>query len=56
MIYVLNNLSDDYNVILNGLENCHDSRKIESPAWLIKNKKEEKVEKRKTLGAYNKQL
>ena len=41
MIHVLNNLPEDYNVILDGLENClmetEDNaltiQKIESPVW-----------------------
>ena len=67
MIHVLNNLPKEYDVILNGLENClmatgDDAltidlicKKLNCKYKKIKSKKEEKTEKEKVLGAYNKQ-
>ena len=67
MIHLLNNLPKDYNVILNGLENCltttgKDMLRIDAIHEKLnhrykenKNKKEERTEKEKALGTYNKQ-
>ena len=67
MIHVLNNLPKEYDVILNGLENClmatgDDAltidlicKKLNCKYKKIKSKKEEKTEKEKVLGAYYKQ-
>ena len=67
MIHILNNLPKDYNVILDGLENhlmvIRDDvltinvicKKLSHWYKKIESKKEEKTEKEKALGAYNKQ-
>ena len=67
MIHVLNNLLKECDVILNGLQNhlivtgddalTIDSvcKKLNHRYKKIKNKKDEKIEKEKVLGAYNKQ-
>ena len=67
MIHVLKNLLKEYDVIFNGLENhltatgdntlTIDSirEKLNHRYEKIKSKKEEKSEKEKALGAYNKQ-
>ena len=67
MIHVLNNLPLEYDVIFDGLENHliatgNDAltmdvicKKLNHGYKKIKNKKKEKVEKEKALGAYNKQ-
>ena len=67
MIHVLINLPKEYDVILNGLENqlmatADDAltidlicKKLNHRYEKIKSKKEEKTEKEKAMGAYNKQ-
>ena len=67
MIHVLNNFPKEYDMILNGLENCLmatgenaltiDSirEKLNHSYEKIKSKKEEKNKKEKALNAYNKQ-
>ena len=67
MIHVLNNLPKEYDVILNGLENCIPAtgddaltidlifRKLNQRYEKIESKKEEKTEKEQALGVYNKQ-
>ena len=52
MINVLNDLPKDYNVILDGLEN--HVMVTEDDVLTINDRKVEKVEKEKALGAYNK--
>ena len=67
MIHVLNNLHQEYDVILDGLKNCLKTsednaltihvilKKVGHQYKKIKNKKEEKIEKEKDLSTYNKQ-
>ena len=65
MTHVLNNLSKDYNVILNGLENCLMATRDDVLTtyvireklnyWYKKLKKRTKTEKEKASGAYKKQ-
>ena len=67
MIHVLNNLPEEYDVILDGLENhltatrdealtIHSiCTKLNHRYKKIKSKIEEKIEKEKALSAYNKQ-
>ena len=66
-VHILNNLPKDYDLILDGLENClrvtrDDALTIDviREKWnhrckQVKNKKEEKVKRGKSLGAYNTQ-
>ena len=66
-IHILTKLSKNYDVILDGLENRLAAtgddvlniamifKKLNHPYKKIKNKKEEKVDKEKALGTYNKQ-
>ena len=67
MIHILNNLPKEYDVILDGLENCLTAtrdnaltidsirKKLNHRQEKIKNKKDETSKKEKVLGAYNKQ-
>ena len=67
MVHIFNNLPKEYNVILDGLENClvvtvSDVLPInvickKMNCWYkkIKSKKDEKTEKENALGSYNKQ-
>ena len=67
MIHILNNLHEEYNVILDGLENCLTAtgenaltidsiqEKLNHRYEKIKTKKEEKHEKEKALNVYNNQ-
>ena len=67
MIHVLNNFPKEYDVILDGHENCLTAtgdnaltidsirEKLNHRYEKIKSKKKEKSEKEKALGAYNKQ-
>ena len=67
MIHVLNTLPKEYDVIINGLENCLTAtgddaltidlirKNLNHGYKKVKCKKEEKTEKEKALGAYYKQ-
>ena len=67
MIHILNNFPEEYDVVLNGLESHLTAtgddaltinsicKKLNHGYKKVKNKKEEKNEKEKPLGAYNKQ-